>query len=222
LFEGYQAAKKSRKTHKIWQIAGGITTRQSHERANGQKVKIDEAFRVGGEALFLPNDPEASLSETANCRCSVRYVGEYNIVQSIGDKKLNNDGMRAVTYVDVELRNAENKRGPTIRQNIQLGVAVNKYGKWADANPFVLRGQDTTVGIRGDLGNISVDTKLIVIGLPRFQSLDLIFKRPYSEHIRNLVKNYHIPVVVFKVGPDNRQFIFRPPAGSAPALWKPF
>ncbi len=75
LFEGYQAAKRSGKTHKIWQIAGGITTRQSHKDANGQKVGIDENFRVGGDALFLPGDPEASLSETANCRCSVEYVG---------------------------------------------------------------------------------------------------------------------------------------------------
>jgi len=76
LFEAYRAAKRAGKTHKIWQIAGGITTRQSHRDANAQKVGIDEAFRVGGEDLFLPNDPEASLSETANCRCSVKYVGK--------------------------------------------------------------------------------------------------------------------------------------------------
>ncbi len=74
LFEAYQVAKRAGKTDKIWQIAGGITTRQSHRDANAQKVGIDEAFRVGGEELFLPNDPEASLSKTANCRCSVRYA----------------------------------------------------------------------------------------------------------------------------------------------------
>lgn len=72
----YDAAKKSGKTHKIWQTSRGPKTRQSHSQANTQKVGIDEKFRVGGEELFLPNDPNASLNETANCRCSVRYVEE--------------------------------------------------------------------------------------------------------------------------------------------------
>lgn len=70
------AAKGAGETHKIWQSIGGSTARQSHLVANGQKVKIDKKFRVGGEELFLPNDPAASLSETANCRCSVKYVRE--------------------------------------------------------------------------------------------------------------------------------------------------
>jgi len=71
----YDAAKHSGKTHKIWQIQGGFSPRTSHKRANGQKVEIEEKFRVGGEELFLPNDPNASLSETANCRCTVKYIG---------------------------------------------------------------------------------------------------------------------------------------------------
>lgn len=76
LFQNYEAAKGAGETHKIWQSIGGSTARQSHLIANNQKVKIDEKFRVGGEELFLPNDPIASLSETANCRCSVKYVRE--------------------------------------------------------------------------------------------------------------------------------------------------
>jgi len=78
LFQNYETAKRAGKTHKIWQIRGGSTTRQSHKDANGQKVRIDETFRVGGEKLFLPNDPTASLGETANCRCSVTFIGGDN------------------------------------------------------------------------------------------------------------------------------------------------
>ncbi len=78
LFQNYETAKCDGKTHKVWQIMGGSTTRQNHRNASGRKVEIDENFRVGGEELFLSNDPEASLSETANCRCSVQYVGGRN------------------------------------------------------------------------------------------------------------------------------------------------
>jgi len=59
-------------------MKGGLKTRQSHKNADGQKIRIDEKFKVGGEELFLPSDPAAALSETANCRCSVRYIREGN------------------------------------------------------------------------------------------------------------------------------------------------
>jgi len=47
--------------------------RDSHAAMEGVAVGIDENFEVGGEALFLPSDPDASLDETANCRCTVEY-----------------------------------------------------------------------------------------------------------------------------------------------------
>jgi len=76
LLKRHKAEKLTGKTHKIWQVSGGPKTRKSHVNANAQKVGIDEKFRVGNEKLFLPNDPKASLSETANCRCFVKYVPE--------------------------------------------------------------------------------------------------------------------------------------------------
>ena len=222
LFIRYNSAKRAGKTHKVWQMKGGFETRLSHKRANGQKVGIDEKFRVGGEELFLPNDPTASLNETANCRCIVRYIKEYNSIQSLGSAKLNIIGADAVTYVDTELSRAENNRGQWVRQNRQLGVAVNKHGSWTDAHPYILEEDvDTGAGIRGDKAPIDKNTKLIVIGLPRKDSLDLIFREYYASRIKRLVRNHNVTVVVFKVGPDNRQFIFRPPAGSEPVLWKP-
>ena len=76
LLQKHETAKQEGKTHKAWQTIGGPRTRQSHRRANGQIVSIDEKFHVGGEELFLPNDPNGSLSETANCRCTVEYLGK--------------------------------------------------------------------------------------------------------------------------------------------------
>jgi len=77
LLQKHEAAKREGKTHKVWQMVGGPRTRQSHKNANDQIVKIDEMFRIGDEKLFLPNDPGASFSETANCRCSVKYLEKY-------------------------------------------------------------------------------------------------------------------------------------------------
>lgn len=78
LFQNYELAKEAGKTHKMWQTVGGSRIRPSHLKSNNQKVSIDDNFIVGGEELFLPNDPTASLNETANCRCSVKYIREAN------------------------------------------------------------------------------------------------------------------------------------------------
>jgi len=144
LFEAYQAAKRAGQTHKIWQIAGGITTRQSHKDANGQKVGIDEIFRVGGEALFLPNDPEASLSETANCRCSVKYV-------TIDNTESQNSGIALIAY----------ERG---RNSIILhegGIEEVRSGgtrAWRNNNPGNLRNSafSTAKGSLGEAGGFAV------------------------------------------------------------------
>lgn len=77
LYKQYEVAKVAGKTHKAWQVVGGSKTRQSHRYSDSQIVKIDEKFHIGGEKLFLPNDPIASLNETANCRCSVKYIEKY-------------------------------------------------------------------------------------------------------------------------------------------------
>lgn len=70
----YTAAKTSGYTHKIWVSKGGPKVRSTHHSASGQKVKIDDYFRVGGEKLFLPSDPDGAFKETANCRCDVKYT----------------------------------------------------------------------------------------------------------------------------------------------------
>jgi len=73
LRRAYEQAKEAGKTVKIWRTAGDETVRDSHAAMDGVAVGIEENFEVGGEALFLPSDPDASLDETANCRCTVEY-----------------------------------------------------------------------------------------------------------------------------------------------------
>jgi hypothetical protein len=47
-----------------------------HLAANGQVVGIDESFTVSGEKLRHPGDPNGSLGNTINCRCSILPVLE--------------------------------------------------------------------------------------------------------------------------------------------------
>jgi hypothetical protein len=74
LYDRYLRSKKAGLTHKVWVHRGGPTSRQTHRSANGKVIHIDDAFAVGGEKLFLPSDPSASLTNTANCRCWVKYI----------------------------------------------------------------------------------------------------------------------------------------------------
>jgi hypothetical protein len=45
--------------------------RVSHMLADGQVVKPDQPFVVGGEELMYPRDPSGSADNTINCSCLV-------------------------------------------------------------------------------------------------------------------------------------------------------
>lgn len=70
----YRLALAMGMTHKVWQTIGDDKARPDHSEASGQQQPINSPFVVGGERLFLPSDPGASLHQTANCRCFVRYA----------------------------------------------------------------------------------------------------------------------------------------------------
>lgn len=61
---------------KQWSSTGDSRTRQSHSDANGQKVKKDKPFMVGGEKLKHPGDNSlgASARNVINCRCTTLPV----------------------------------------------------------------------------------------------------------------------------------------------------
>ena len=59
---------------KEWVASRSERTRPDHEEANGQRVKIDDSFIVGGEYLLMPGDPSGSAEQIINCRCAQIYV----------------------------------------------------------------------------------------------------------------------------------------------------
>ncbi len=57
-------------TKKEWVATYDGRTRLSHADADGQVVRQDDTFDVGGEALAYPGDPRASTANICNCRCA--------------------------------------------------------------------------------------------------------------------------------------------------------
>jgi hypothetical protein len=63
---------------KVWRSAGDIRVRHTHRALNGDSVGFSEQFTSpSGARLRFPGDPEAPISETSGCRCSVEYKVDY-------------------------------------------------------------------------------------------------------------------------------------------------
>lgn len=63
---------------KVWRSAGDSRVRHTHRVLNGNSVGFDERFpSPSGVTLRFPGDPEAPMSETSGCRCSVEYKVDY-------------------------------------------------------------------------------------------------------------------------------------------------
>lgn len=56
-------------SYKKWVAHHDDRTRATHLQADGQTVRVDQDFIVGGYAMGYPGDPRAPAKETANCRC---------------------------------------------------------------------------------------------------------------------------------------------------------
>ena len=59
-----------------WSAVMDERTRVEHSKANGQRVKMDEPFTVGGEELMYPGDTSGSPGNVCRCRCSIEYKNE--------------------------------------------------------------------------------------------------------------------------------------------------
>ena len=55
---------------KTWVATIDNVVRDAHADADGQTVRNNEYFIVGGEQLFYPKDPAGSPGNTINCRCT--------------------------------------------------------------------------------------------------------------------------------------------------------
>ncbi|HUV09379.1 MAG TPA: hypothetical protein VMX12_00255, partial [Acidimicrobiia bacterium] len=61
--------------YKIWNCLF-INSRDSHKNADGQKVAVDEMFKVGKSKGRYPGDPDLPVEEVANCNCWLTYEVE--------------------------------------------------------------------------------------------------------------------------------------------------
>lgn len=70
------AARSRGFSRKRWKTFGDNKVRHTHREASGQTVPIDQPFIVGGYQMMFPCDGSlgASVSEIANCRCTVQYL----------------------------------------------------------------------------------------------------------------------------------------------------
>jgi len=60
--------------YKEWLTARDELVREAHAAADGQTVKLNEVFDIGGEALKFPGDPNGSPGNIVNCRCTLLPV----------------------------------------------------------------------------------------------------------------------------------------------------
>lgn len=56
---------------KAWLSTEDSRTRETHEKADQQRVPLKETFRVGRSRLMYPGDPSGEPEEVINCRCSL-------------------------------------------------------------------------------------------------------------------------------------------------------
>lgn len=59
---------------KVWIAARDARTRQDHRSADGQRVKMEEDFSIGGVKMAHPGDPKGGAGNCCNCRCTVAFV----------------------------------------------------------------------------------------------------------------------------------------------------
>lgn len=55
---------------KQWRRSGKREARVAHMMADGQVVKVNEPFLIGGHKLMCPRDPAAPIGQTINCGCT--------------------------------------------------------------------------------------------------------------------------------------------------------
>lgn len=68
-----QYAESGTEMVKVWRRSGKVHSRLAHDLADGQRVPLDQPFKVAGIAMMHPHDPKAPASQTINCGCIALY-----------------------------------------------------------------------------------------------------------------------------------------------------
>lgn len=82
--------KQAGVTHKEWMSAFLPTSRQWHMDADGDVVRIDEAFQIGSSRMMFPGDPNGMPEDVINCHCTYTAV----MREEQYGKDLDDDGHR--------------------------------------------------------------------------------------------------------------------------------
>ena len=72
---------------KAWVCTIDGVTRDTHFKADGQRVSLDGEFQVGRALLKFPGDPDGDIEETANCRCTMITLEPEDPLPSEGDRQ---------------------------------------------------------------------------------------------------------------------------------------
>lgn len=70
---------------KVWLATHDKRTRDTHNEADGQRVDLNAAFNVGGDAAAYPGDPGLSAAERVRCRCTCVFKKKPTPTQGILD-----------------------------------------------------------------------------------------------------------------------------------------
>ena len=66
-------AVRSGATRKRWVTEGDSRVRNTHSEVDGVEIGVNELFQVGDSLMRFPCDPNGSVEEIANCRCTCEY-----------------------------------------------------------------------------------------------------------------------------------------------------
>lgn len=111
---------------KTWLATEDSRTRETHRRADGQRVRIAESFDVGGSPLRFPGDPLGEPGETVNCRCSVTY--DFDTITPMSDDPTDDlvQAVAAAFAVPISLVAAAKKWNPQAHPRGNDGKFIKK------------------------------------------------------------------------------------------------
>lgn len=103
-------------------------TRHEHRELDGQRVKVGEKFKVGGEEIAYPADPTASAHLVYNCRCTLiaAIKGHGKDASDLSSRNTNN--MEEQTYD--EWKESHNIHSDSITKQDDIADTMKKkYGR---------------------------------------------------------------------------------------------
>lgn len=83
-FAAASALGEQRPLYKRWINADDEKVRPTHVDAENQVVLIDQPFHVGDSSLMFPGDPSGPDGEVINCRCTLVYTDDPEVMVSAG------------------------------------------------------------------------------------------------------------------------------------------